>query len=722
MKKIIKFLIAITLILSSLTYFFYVDSNQAIGKFPDFDKFINLVNYKDKDIREEIEKSALKNNINIVKFVNKIRYDIKDKMDVDAYLFLADYSRFIENHRDLIIKENPEGDNKFESVKENNFLSRNNINIIKFENLDKNNISGDYAVSGKIEDLDNFIKDLSDVADIKKTPDYMSAYNMTMKGLFLALVVNLIMILATLFAIVIYNRSLTKEISVSLLFGYSDIKLALEKTIKIIVPSLILAIIFDCIILYKLTSPDGIGGFLIAMHPIYKFVAIFTLVLFLLEFFLLFFKASREEPILIIKGQRKTSAKLLFPFKMIFAACICYMFFISIFSAKDYLYVKNYLNDWRFSKYYANISVGLPWQYVIDKDQSKYEKLFTKPTTNLAYELIDKGAVIFSNPYEKREALIFTDNTFKEYRLNNGKFAYINSNYIKKFDILDANGRKISDDIAKNEWKILVPENIKLNNNDLDYIKRKQLEHTDLNEENLITTFIKIKANQKLAKLDSKAKIDDPFTNNYVFILINENSIGKDDDFLSYFLVNGYLHPYLENKDDSLNELKKFINETSASKYVLWIENTFNYINYQVNRYKIEMLIYIFGSSLFFIIYSFLVILDKKNYYLNHGDELAVKNLFGYEFKDIHKKKIKTTIISYSISLMIYYLIMIFTRRYNYLGFFAPRNDWTNADILIGLALSIILLSSFCLTELKILKDDDKLIIKLKEGNWCKLK
>lgn len=66
---------------------------------------------------------------------------------------------------------------------------------------------------------------------------------------------------------------------------------------------------------------------------------------------------------------------------------------------------------------------------------------------------------------------------------------------------------------------------------------------------------------------------------------------------------------------------------------------------------------------------------------------------------------------------MIYYLIMIFTRRYNYLGFFAPRNDWTNADILIGLALSIILLSSFCLTELKILKDDDKLIIKLKEGN-----
>ena len=717
MKKIIKFLIAITLILSSLTYFFYVDSNQAIGKFPDFDKFINLVNYEDKDIRKEIEKYALKNNINLVKFDNKIRYDIKDKMDVNAYLFLADYSRFTENHRDLITKENPKGVNKFECVKENNFLSRNNIDIIKFEDLDIDNISGDYAVSGNNEDLDKFIEDLSDFADIKKTPDYMSVSNITMKEFFLGLVVNFIIIFATLFAIVIYNRSLTKEISVSLLFGYSDIKLALGKTINILMPSFILAIVIDWIIFFKLTNPDSIGGFLLSMNPIYKFVAAFTLVIFILEFFLLFFKASKEEPILIIKGQRKTSAKLLFPFKMIFAACICYMFFISIFSAKDYLYVKNYLNDWRFSKYYANISVGLPWQYVIDKDQSKYEKLFTKPTTNLAYELIDKGAVIFSNPYEKREALNFTDNTLKEYRLNNGKFAYINSNYIKKFDILDANGRKISDDIAKNEWKILLPENIKLNNNDLDYIKRKHLEHTDLNEENLITTFIKIKANQKLAKLDSQAKIDEPFAYDYILILINEDSIRKTDDLLSYFLVNGYLHPYLENKDVRLKELKKFINKNPASKYVLWIESTFNYVNYQVNKYKIEMLIYIFGTILFFVIYSLIIILDKNNYYLNHGEELAVKSLFGYEFKDIHKKKIKDTAISYLFSLIFFYIIINFTNRYNYFGFFTPRNDRSNADILIGLALSFILLLGFCLIEFKILKDNDKLTIKLKEGN-----
>lgn len=722
MKKIIKFLISITLILSSLTYFFYVDSNQAIGKFPDFDKFINLVNYEDKDIRKEIEKYALKNNINLVKFDNKIRYDIKDKMDVNAYLFLADYSRFTENHRDLIIKENPKGVNKFECVKENNFLSRNNIDIIKFEDLNIDNISGDYAISGNNEDLDKFIEDLSDFADIKKTPDYMSVSNITMKEFFLGLVVNFIIIFATLFAIVIYNRSLTKEISVSLLFGYSDIKLALGKTINILMPSFILAIVIDWIIFFKLTNPDSIGGFLLSMNPIYKFVAAFTLVIFILEFFLLFFKASKEEPILIIKGQRKTSAKLLFPFKMIFAACICYMFFISIFSAKDYLYVKNYLNDWRFSKYYANISVGLPWQYVIDKDQSKYEKLFTKPTTNLAYELIDKGAVIFSNPYEKREALNFTDNTLKEYRLNNGKFAYINSNYIKKFDILDANGRKISDDIAKNEWKILLPENIKLNNNDLDYIKRKHLEHTDLNEENLITTFIKIKANQKLAKLDSQAKIDEPFAYDYILILINEDSLRKTDDLLSYFLVNGYLHPYLENKDVSLKELKKFINRNPASKYVLWIESTFNYVNYQVNKYKIEMLIYIFGTILFFVIYSLIIILDKNNYYLNHGEELAVKSLFGYEFKDIHKKKIKDTAISYLFSLIIFYIIINFTNRYNYFGFFTPRNDRSNADILIGLALSFILLLGLYLIELKTLKDNDKLTIKLKEGNWCKLK
>ena len=129
MKRILKILTTITLILSSLTYFYYIDSNQAIGKFSDFDKFVNLVNYNDEDIRDDIAKAASDNNINLIKFVEKSRIDRKENMDVDAYLFLSDPSSFNKSHKDLKINEDSNTSNKFDSISSNNLLTKNNIDI-----------------------------------------------------------------------------------------------------------------------------------------------------------------------------------------------------------------------------------------------------------------------------------------------------------------------------------------------------------------------------------------------------------------------------------------------------------------------------------------------------------------------------------------------------------------------------------------------------------------
>lgn len=714
MKKILKILITITLILSSLTYFYYIDSNQAIGKFSDFDKFVNLVNYNDEDIRDDIAKAASDNNINLIKFVKKSRVGRKENMDVDAYLFLSDPSSFNKSHKDLKINEDSNTSNKFDSISSNNLLTKNNIDIKKYEDIDIDNISGDYAISGNQNNVESFIDDLKAYADIVQTPDYMSTSEMTMKEFFLILVINLISIFATIFALLIYNRSLVKELSISLLFGYDDKKISASKSIGLMAIPILITLIIDSALLFSLVSPDSIGGFLIAMNPMYIFILLFALVIFLLEFILLLYKTNHEDILSVLKGERKVSAKFLSIFKIIFAGSLAYLLAITFFSLKDYKDVNEYLSDWDDAKSYANIATGTPWQYVVDEDDYKYKELVAKPTEDLARLLIDRGAVLFLNPYQDIEGLNIDDDMFGEYKLNNGSFAFINHNYLTKFDILDDKGRALDTKAKENEWVILVPEDTKLTDQDLEDIKEKQIFESK-NSDDLVENIVKIKSDQKLPSLDSRARIDQPYADNYVYILINEDGLNSEEGLLSKGLVNWQLHPYLDKGDESLGDLKELISTTPASKYVLWIETAYDYVEYQVQRYKNETIIYIIASIILIYIYWVIVKTDHKNYYLNYGDEAAVKSLFGYPFKDIHKAKIRSMALSYLLALAIYYIVLRLSVMFGGLGFYTPREGWTNGIVLIGFGLSFLLFIICTIIEVDMLRKDGSLIKSLKE-------
>lgn len=714
MKKILKILITITLILSSLTYFYYIDSNQAIGKFPDFDKFVNLVNYNDEDIRDDIAKAASDNNINLIKFVKKSRVGRKENMDVDAYLFLSDPSSFTKSHKDLKIDEDSNTSNKFHSIKANNLLTKNNIDIKKYEDIDIDNISGDYAISGDQNNVESFIDDLKAYADIVQTPDYMSTSEMTMKEFFLILVINLISIFATIFALLIYNRSLVKELSISLLFGYDDKKIAANKSIGLMTIPILIALIIDSALLYSLVSPDSIGGFLIAMNPMYIFILLFALVIFLLEFILLLYKTNHEDILNVLKGERKVSAKFLSIFKIIFAGSLAYLLAITVFSLRDYKDVNKYLSDWDDAKSYANIATGMPWQYVVDEDDYKYKELVAKPTEELARILVDRGAVLFLNPYQDVEGLNIDDDLFGEHKLNNGKFAFINHNYLTKFDILDDKGHALDTKAKENEWVILVPEDINLTDQDLNDIKEKQIFESK-NSDDLVENIVKIKSGQKLPNLDSSARINQPYADNYVYILINEDGLKSEESLLSRGLDNWQLHPYLDKGEESLGDLRELISTTPASKYVLWIETAYDYVEYQVQRYKNETIIYIIASIILICIYWFIVKTDHKNYYLNYGDEAAVKSLFGYPFKDIHKAKIRSIALSYLLALAIYYIVLRLSVMFGGLGFYAPREGWTNGIVLIGFGLSFLLFIICTIIEVAMLRKDGSLIKSLKE-------
>lgn len=715
MKRILKIILTITLIISSLTYFYVKDKNQPIGQFSDFDKFINLVNYDDKDIKNQIISAANDNNIDLIKFVDHTRFGIADTMDVDVYIYLSKASKFEKNHKDLKIIKSKNGLNQFDSIKANSLLTENNINFIKFDQLDKDNLAGDYALCGKKEDVDSFVDDLKAYADIVQTPDYMSVSNLYMKDFFLMLVVNFIGVLTSIFILVIYNRSLTKELSVSLLFGYDIRKFAINKVLNIILLPVIATFIVVSFILNRITNPDSFLGFLFAMRPIYLFIILVGVFIFLLEFILLNFKASHEQILAVLKGHRKVSAKLLGAFKTIFAGCLAYLLAITIFSARDYKDVSLYLDNWNYAKSYANIAFGGPWQYVLDGKKNK--DLVEKPIEELSHLLIDQGALLFMNPFNQIEGFDIPLDLGDSYKLNDGNFAYVNSNYLDKFEVLDKNNKALSLKAKENEWIILYPEGLSLTKADRDYITNSQIEETLYDKIELIQTYIPIKEDQLLAHINSRANIDKPYVKNCVLILINEDGLRKTDSLLLKAIYDWNLHPYLENGQASLHTLKNSIANTPAGKYVLWIETAYDYVNYKVSSYRNEMIVYIIASIILTIIYGFIIVTDHKNYYLNAKDELAVKTLFGYNFWMTHRKKIGHIIVSYLFALGIYYLVLRLSIRFSFLGFFSPRQGFTNGHIAFGFIISLVVFTIFTLIEIRLLKRKENLSRLLKEGN-----
>ena len=248
----------------------------------------------------------------------------------------------------------------------------------------------------------------------------------------------------------------------------------------------------------------------------------------------------------------------------------------------------------------------------------------------------------------------------------------------------------------------------------MDDIKENQISESK-NSDDLVRNIVKIKSGQKLANLDSNTKIDQPYADNYVYILINEDGLKSEESLLSKGLDNWQLHPYLDKGEESLGDLKELISTTPASKYVLWIETAYDRVEYKVQVYKNETIIYIIASIILLCIYGFIVNTDHKNYYLNYGDESAVKSLFGYPFKDIHKGKIRSIAFSYLLSIAIYYLVLRLSVVFGGLGFYAPREGWTNRMVLIGFGISLLLFIIFTLAEIVMLRKEANIIKSLKE-------
>ena len=96
---------------------------------------------------------------------------------------------------------------------------------------------------------------------------------------------------------------------------------------------------------------------------------------------------------------------------------------------------------------------------------------------------------------------------------------------------------------------------------------------------------------------------------------------------------------------------------------------------------------------------------------------IDVSRLLGYDFFDIHYKKIIGNIVGYIISVFTLFIIIMVTGLITDIGLFIPRDGWSMSKLLISLMICIC--GSFICFGVEILqlkKNERSIVLRLKEG------
>lgn len=718
MKKIIVFLITVLIFVISLGIFINSESSFMKIFYKEFDTTVNIVANPENIEKNiiDIQEIANKNNISLIKETYKPKKTRYGKQKLSLYIFLNDGDWFEEKFKDINIVKNTDSINKFKQLENISILTTKEVDLLPFSKIDKSYFNGDYHIKGSQENIRNFLEDLDTFKlEAKVDESFSIASEYTQKQFFLYIVSTLILITSIIFCLVIYNGSLSKEIAIIDLLGYDKRNYCFNKTMRMLHFPILASFILITVILYILTDPHNINGYIFSLRKIYGFMIITFLVLFILEFIMLLFKANNVNIVLWLKGYRKNYNRSSIFVKTISVSLVLYLMVVSFLGLVDYLHLKPYIATRERTKNYANIACSWPWSYV--KDDEKFQEAVVPELNNLWNELEDNGAILFDAPNAEQEGILY-DEDYVDKQVFHGKFAYINNNFLKLAQIIDINGEAIKDYKAcDGEWIIFVPENINVSVRDKKIIKenhtKKLIDKKNIAKEK----YVQVKKDQNIFSFDSQKKLDDPDTKNYVLIMVNGKELEPTGSIKLPSLVNGKFHPYISNEYNRYDNLQSIIEETESQPYVLYITSVYDEAVSKIELFRIESFIYMIGLFLALLILGVLLEIDKESYLYNHGQRIDVSRLLGYEFIIIHKKKILQNLTSYVGSIILLILIVLLTTNFSQYGFFTPRDGWGKSELFISLLISFICIIMCFLVEINKLKNIDKSIgTRLKEG------
>lgn len=721
MKKVVNILAILLIIVIGIGKFLYSDSIFLNIFIKEFNTTVNILTkpeIADKAIIE-LHKIANKNDVSFIKEEYIPKNSRFDKQKIKIYIYLNDSEWFKKSFRNISIADSKDKLNNFKNVKSMSLLTSKDINLIPFESVNKEKINGDYHIRGKEANINKFIEEVNQNKKIKMeaviNSNFIVSSEFTQKQAYLYMLTIFIIFITIIFCLIIYNGILSKELSISILLGYNKLNLAISKTLNLLAIPIIMGLVLTISIIGYLVVPSNILEFIISMKTILIFETFIVVVLILIETILIYIKLKGINIIALLKGYRRSYHRSSSFIKISSIVMVFYLSIVSFLGLTDYLNMKQYIPIWKNSKYYANMACAWSWSY--EKDDNKFHKIVIPKLNNLWNRLDDHGAILFNAPNVRKEGMN-DDEDYINQQSFQGNYAYVNKNYLHIANLVDKNMKRIDQyKIHENEWIIFVPENVKITKFDKEKIHKDHIFQNIKKQITIVETYVRLRNNQSVFSFDSGKRIDEANLKNYVLIAVNGKELLPDYGIKLSSLVNGQLHPFLKDPSRAYESLKGIIEETESEPFILYISSVYDDIKSRIDEYKMEATIYSIGLALAVVILATLLKIDKETYFYNHGQRIDVSRLLGYDFFDIHYKKIIGNIVGYIISVFTLFIIIMVTGLITDIGLFIPRDGWSMSKLLISLMICIC--GSFICFGVEILqlkKNERSIVLRLKEG------
>lgn len=721
MKKVVNILAILLIIVIGIGKFLYSDSIFLNIFIKEFNTTVNILTkpeIADKAIIE-LQKIANKNDVSFIKEEYIPKNSRFDKQKIKIYIYLNDSEWFKKSFRNISIADSKDKLNNFKNVKSMSLLTSKDINLIPFESVNKEKINGDYHIRGKEANINKFIEEVNQNKKIKMeaviNSNFIVSSEFTQKQAYLYMLTIFIIFITIIFCLIIYNGILSKELSISILLGYNKLNLAISKTLNLLAIPIIMGLVLTISIIGYLVVPSNILEFIISMKTILIFETFIVVVLILIETILIYIKLKGINIIALLKGYRRSYHRSSSFIKISSIVMVFYLSIVSFLGLTDYLNMKQYIPIWKNSKYYANMACAWSWSY--EKDDNKFHKIVIPKLNNLWNRLDDHGAILFNAPNVRKEGMN-DDEDYINQQSFQGNYAYVNKNYLHIANLVDKNMKRIDQyKIHENEWIIFVPENVKITKFDKEKIHKDHIFQNIKKQITIVETYGRLRNNQSVFSFDSGKRIDEANLKNYVLIAVNGKELLPDYGIKLSSLVNGQLHPFLKDPSRAYESLKGIIEETESEPFILYISSVYDDIKSRIDEYKMEATIYSIGLALAVVILATLLKIDKETYFYNHGQRIDVSRLLGYDFFDIHYKKIIGNIVGYIISVFTLFIIIMVTGLITDIGLFIPRDGWSMSKLLISLMICIC--GSFICFGVEILqlkKNERSIVLRLKEG------
>lgn len=712
MKKMVSILIILSITVISLGNFFIKDSVFMNFFYKKFDTTLSITAKPEsaKLSIKSLQRIAKKNNVSFIKEEYAPMNGRYGKQVINVYLYLNEAKWFKSSFGSILITEKENHINAFEKANSVDILTRKEIRIKRFTSIDENIINGDYHLRGSDRDIAKFVNDLNNDIKSKINAEIVNktivSSDYTQSQVILYLVSTFILVSALLFCLLIYNGSISKELTISMLLGYKKMNLCVKKSIALIWVPIVISIIIQVILLYSFVKPDTTIGFLFSVKKNIAIVLLIGICICIIELILLSIKIKSINLLSFLKGYRRTYRRTSYVFKTLSMILTMSMIVISVFGFEEYIHLREYIHTWEKSSNYANIACAWPQSYI--SEDSKFQELVVPKLNNLWDKLDENGAILFLAPNNSRNGME-EDEEYLKSREFQGNYAYINSNYLNVAKIYDKDGNDIRKYIPNsNEWIIFVPENINVRDFDKKMVHKTHLSQS-IDKNNNAETYVKIRAKQRAFTFDTSMGIDKTYFRDMVLILINGKDILPDQTIKLPSLVNGNFHPHIDNPNKAYDSVKDIISNTQSSAYVLYVNSVYSEVNAMVNECKAKAIIYSVGVMLSIIILLTILKIDRETYFYSDGKRIYVSKLFGYKFKDIHKIKMIKSIISYLISILVSNLIIM--------NIILSSGGWNHNNFIVCLLICTSCSLICFIFEMIILgKCDAHIVLRLKEG------